>query len=199
MVIVLPLLFILMLSINRHYLRIGQEVAVSGPIQLERPCQMIAVIPIEHLNILAEKALQVAYGLSQNVYILHIEEERSDRDFSAEWRLDVQPSIGRSGLPAPALVILKSPYRKVIAPILNYVWQLEAKNPKKSIAVLIPQLVESRWYYSFLHNRRAAILRTVLLLKGRNRIVIINVPWNLEIELPSRIAARRALRDRVRA
>jgi len=87
---------------------------------------MIAVVPIEHLNILAEKALQVAYGLSENVHILHIEEEHSDRDFSSEW-----------------------------------------------------QLVESRWYYSFLHNRRAAILRTVLLLKGRNRILIINVPWNL--------------------
>jgi hypothetical protein len=160
---------------------------------------MIAVVPIEHLNILAEKALQVAYGLSQNVHVLHIEEEHTDRDFSAEWRVDVQPSLDRSGLPAPEFVILKSPYRKVITPILNYVWHLEAENPKKSIAVLIPQLVESRWYYSFLHNRRAAILRTVLLLKGRNRILIINVPWNLEIELPSRIAARRALRDRVRA
>jgi hypothetical protein len=92
-----------------------------------------------------------------------------------------------------------SPYRKVITPILNYIWQLEAKNPKNSIAVLIPQLVESRWYYSFLHNRRAAIVRTVLLLKGRNRIVIVDVPWNLEKELPTKIADRRALRDRVRA
>ena len=198
-VIVLPLLFILMLLIKRHYSRIAREVAVSGPIQLERPCEMIAVVPIEHLNILAEKALQVAYGLSQNVHILHIEEEHSDRDFSSEWRVDVQPSLERSGLPAPALVILKSPYRKVITPILNYIWQLEGKNPKNSIAVLIPQLVESRWYYSFLHNRRAAILRTVLLLKGRNRIVIINVPWNLEKELPTKIGERRALRDRFRA
>jgi hypothetical protein len=198
-VIVLPLLFILMLLIKRHYSRIAREVAVSGPIQLERPCEMIAVVPIEHLNILAEKALQVAYGLSQNVHILHIEEEHSDRDFSSEWRVDVQPSLERSGLPAPALVILKSPYRKVITPILNYIWQLEGKNPKNSIAVLIPQLVESRWYYSFLHNRRAAILRTVLLLKGRNRIVIINVPWNLEKELPTKIGERRALRDPFRA
>jgi len=198
-VIVLPLLFILMLLIKRHYSRIAREVAVSGPIQLERPCEMIAVVPIEHLNILAEKALQVAYGLSQNVHILHIEEEHSDRDFSSEWRVDVQPSLERSGLPAPALVILKSPYRKVITPILNYIWQLEGENPKNSIAVLIPQLVESRWYYSFLHNRRAAILRTVLLLKGRNRIVIINVPWNLEKELPTKIGERRALRDRFRA
>ena len=110
----------------------------------------------------------------------------------------ITPTLDRSGLPAPELVILKSPYRKVITPILNYIWQLEAKNPKNTIAVLIPQLVESRWYYSFLHNRRAAILRTVLLLKGRNRIVIINVPWNLEKELPSEIAERRAVRDRVR-
>jgi hypothetical protein len=198
-VIVLPFLFILMLLINRHYSRIAREIAVSGPIQLERPCEMIAVVPIEHLNMLAEKALQVAYGLSKNVHILHIEEEHSDRDFSTEWRVDVQPSLERSGLPAPALVILKSPYRKVITPILNYIWQLEGTNPKNSIAVLIPQLVESRWYYSFLHNRRAAILRTVLLLKGRNRIVIVNVPWNLEKELPTKISDRRALRDRFRA
>jgi hypothetical protein len=61
------------LSINRHYSRIAREVAVSGPIQLERPCEMIAVVATEHLNILAEKALQVAYGLSENVHILHIE------------------------------------------------------------------------------------------------------------------------------
>ena len=81
-VIVLPLLFILMLSINRHYSRIAREVAVSGPIRLEQPREMIAVVPIDHLNILAEKALQVAYGLSQNIHVLHIQEEHSDRDFS---------------------------------------------------------------------------------------------------------------------
>jgi hypothetical protein len=62
-----------------------------------------------------------------------------------------------------------------------------------------PQLVESRWYYTLLHNRRAAILKTVLLPKGRNRIVIVNVPWNLEKELPSKVADRKELRDWFRA
>ena len=198
-VIVVPLLFVLMLSINRHYMRIGREVAVSGPIRLERPIKMIAVVPIDYLNVLAEKALQIAYGLSQDIHIVHVQEEHSDRDFSTEWRLDVQPSIDRVGLPEPNLVILKSPYRKVITPILNYIWQLEGKNPKNTIAVLIPQLIESRWYYSLLHNRRAAILKTVLLLKGRNRILIVNVPWNLEKELPGKVADRKELRDRFRA
>jgi amino acid transporter len=198
-VIVMPLLFILMLSIHRHYSRIAKEVAVSGPVRLERPREMIAVVPIDYLNILAEKALQVAYGLSQNIHVLHIQEEHTDRDFSSEWHLDVQPSIDRAGLTEPNLVILKSPYRKVITPILNYIWQLEGKNPDKVIAVLVPQLIESRWYYSFLHNRRADILKTVLLLKGRNRILIVNVPWNLEKELPAKVADRKELRDRFRA
>jgi amino acid transporter len=198
-VIVLPMLFILMLAISRHYARIGREVAVSGPVRLERPREMIAVVPIDHLNVLAERALQVAYGLSQNIHVLHIQEEQSDRDFSSEWRLDVQPSIDRTGLWGPKLVILKSPYRKVITPILNYIWKLEGENPENVIAVLVPELVESRWYYSFLHNRRAAILKTVLLLKGRNRILIVNVPWNLEKEFPTKVADRRELRDRFRA
>ncbi len=198
-VIVVPLLFVLMLSINRHYVRIGREVAVSGPIRLEQPIKMIAVVPIDYLNVLAEKALQIAYGLSQDIHIVHVQEEHSDRDFSTEWRLDVQPSIDRVGLPEPNLVILKSPYRKVITPILNYIWQLEGKNPENVIAVLVPQLIESRWYYSLLHNRRADILKTVLLLKGRNRILIVNVPWNLEKELPDKVAARNELRDRFRA
>ena len=187
-VIVVPLLFVLMLSINRHYMRIGREVAVSGPIRLEQPIKMIAVVPIDYLNVLAEKALQIAYGLSQDIHIVHVQEEHSDRDFSSEWRLDVQPSIDRVGLPEPNLVILKSPYRKVITPILNYIWQLEGENPENEIAVLVPQLIESRWYYSLLHNRRADILKTVLLLKGRNRILIVNVPWNLEKELPAKVA-----------
>jgi hypothetical protein len=93
---------------------------------------------------------------------------------------------------------LKSPYRKVITPILNYIWQLEGKYQNDVIAVLVPQLIESRWYYSMMHNRRADILKTVLLLKGRNRIVIVNVPWNLEKELPTKVAERKELRDRFR-
>src|SRR3984893_9548972 len=197
-VIVMPLLFILMLSIHRHYARIAREVAVSGPIRLEPPGKMIAVIPIDYLNVLAEKALQTAYGLSKDIHVVHIQEEQSDRDFSSEWRANVQPSIEQAGFPEHNLVILKSRYRKVITPILNYIWQLEGKNPDNVIAVLVPQLIESRWYYSLMHNRRADILKTVLLLKGRNRLLIVNVPWNLEKDLPEKIAERKELRDRFR-
>ena len=54
---------------------------------------------------------------------------------------------------------------------------LERKNPDRQIAVMIPELVERRWYYYFLHNQRAAVLKTLLYVRGSERIIVINVPW----------------------
>ena len=178
--LVLPGLYLFMLLIHRHYTKIGAELALTGPIEVVKPRPMIAVIPIMNLNVLAQKALQIAYSLADEISVVHIEREDSQRDFQSEWDKNVTPAIVQAKLPEPNLVILQSPYRHVVAPTLDYIWQLERDNPDRSIAVLLPQLIESHWYYSFLHNQRAAILRTVLLMKGMNRIVIVNVPWHIQ-------------------
>jgi amino acid transporter len=178
--LVLPGLYLFMLMIHRHYEKIGEELALTGPIKLKQPRPMIAVIPIMNLNSLAEKALQIAYSLSEEVSVVHIERENSQRDFRQEWEEQIQPAISRANLPLPHLEVIESPYRHVVAPTMDYIWRLERDNPDRTIAVLIPQLIESHWYYSFLHNQRAAILRTVLLMKGMNRIVIVNVPWHIQ-------------------
>ena len=178
--LVLPSLYLFMLLIHRHYTKVGEELTLTGPIKLKRPRPMMAVIPIMTLNSLAEKALQIAYSLSEEVSVVHIERENSQRDFCEEWDKQIQPALSRVNLPLPHLEVVQSPYRQIVAPTLEYIWRLERDNPDRTIAVLIPQLIESHWYYSFLHNQRAAILRTVLLLKGMNRIVIVNVPWHIQ-------------------
>jgi hypothetical protein len=53
------------------------------------------------------------------------------------------------------------------------------QNPGREIAVIIPELVERRWYHNFLHNQRAVWLKAALVRKGTPRIAIINVPWYL--------------------
>jgi amino acid transporter len=184
--IVLPLLFLFMQAIERHYRRVAAEVAISGPISLREPNPLIAVVPLDHLNTVAARALQAAFTVAAKVHVVHVEHEDGDQDFASDWNKYVKPSIDQTGLPAPEVAVLKSPYRKVVAPTLDYIWNLERENPESSIVVLIPQLVESHWYYSFLHNRRAAVLRTVLLLKGRNRILIMDVPWHLSSQLQTR-------------
>ena len=184
--IVLPLLFLIMQAIEWHYRDVSEEIAISGPISLREPSPLIAVVPLDHLNSVSARALQTAFAVTKKVHVVHVEHEDSEEDFAGDWDKYVKPAIKQSRLPAPEVVVLKSPYRKVVAPTLDYIWNLERENPDNSIVVLIPQLVESHWYYSFLHNQRAAILRTVLLLKGRNRILIMDVPWHLNCQLKVR-------------
>jgi amino acid transporter len=179
-VIVIPALFFLMCRIKRHYLDVAEEIATTGPIRLEPPKEIIVVLLVDHLNSVTQKGLQVAYGLSRKVHVVHVQREGSDQDFLREWNQGAKQSIEQLGLPVPELVILQSPYRRLVAPTLDYLWKLERENSESSIAVLIPQLIESHWYYSFLHNQKAAIFRSILLLKARDRMVIVNVPWNLE-------------------
>ena len=50
----------------------------------------------------------------------------------------------------------------------------------RQLAVLIPELVERHWYYYFLHNQRAAVLKALLYVRGSERIAVVNVPWYIE-------------------
>ena len=92
----------------------------------------------------------------------------------------MERAIAKRGLRPPQLVFLKSPYRKVIAPILNYVECICSKVSDSPVAVLIPELVESHWYYNFLHNQRAAVLKALLLRKADLKVVVVSVPWRLK-------------------
>lgn len=178
--LVIPILYLFMLAIHRHYKMVSGQLALNRSIELDPVQRIIAVVPLFNITSLAQRALQIAYSLSEEIKIIHIEREDGPQSFQSEWKRNVLPALNRAQLPQPELITLKSPYRQVVMPILSQIWRLEKDNPDQTIAVLIPQLVESHWYYSFLHNHHGTILRTLLLMKGRNRIVVINVPWHIE-------------------
>jgi amino acid transporter len=178
--IVMPGLYLLMRSVRKHYDKIAREVSISRDFTLQGPTETIAVVPMEKPNALTQRALQTAHGLSRRIQVLHIKQENGQCDFLSEWNQNVHASVEQAGLPEPEMVILESPFRKVVSPILDHIWKLERENPGKTIIVLIPQLVEAHWYYRFLHNHRETILRTELLSKGESRIVVVNVPWKIE-------------------
>jgi hypothetical protein len=198
-VVVIPALYLLMYSISHHYAEIAAQLATRDRFGLQPPQELIAVVPVDTPNALAQRALQTAYGLSRRVHVVHVRAENDERDFGFEWKRRVQGSIELAGLPEPELVILESPYRKVISPILDYISKLERENPDGTVAVLIPQLIETRWHYSFLHNQRATILRSTLLLRSENRVLIVNVPWKIaerrEKTKPPACIAHKSFRD----
>ncbi len=137
-------------------------------------------MPILEWNSIAQKALRFAMALSREIEVLHVESEHSTNSLKRLWSVQVEQPARQAGQAIPRLTVLKSPFRFVVQPILDHVLETERKNPDRTIAVLLPELVEHRWYQYFLHNQRARILAARLLLGGAHRIVIINVPWYLD-------------------
>jgi hypothetical protein len=78
----------------------------------------------------------------------------------------------------PRLEFLSAPYRRIHAPFLKLIEDLERKNADRTIAVLIPELVKRHWWEHLLSAGRAARLRTAVLEYGGSRVVTIGVPWS---------------------
>lgn len=179
-VLLIPAMIALMFSIRRHYTKVQKEIADPGPIDLTQMGAPIVVMPATSWNKIACEALQFAVNLSSEVHVLHVDSGEEEQNARKQWLECVERPMKKAGLPVPQMTVLKSPYRFVISPIVDYVLDLEKKNPGRQIAVIIPELVQKHWYQYFLHNQRATWLKAALLMKGNQRIVVINAPWYLK-------------------
>lgn len=178
--ILIPALMTLMIAIRRHYHRVACEVSTTSNIEVDDLRPPIVVVPIEEWNNVAKKALRFAMTISDEVRALHIDSGEETDQLQKRWEELAAEPARESGKPAPELVVVKSPYRFVVGPIVKYVAELERKNDTRHIAVVISELVERRWYHYLLHNQRAQVLTAMLMFGGQRRTAVINVPWYLK-------------------
>ena len=71
-----------------------------------------------------------------------------------------------AGKCVPKLEILQSPYRYVLHPMVDYVLKVEKESEIRKVCVLVPELVVRHWWEDLLHNRRADLLKVILLMRG---------------------------------
>jgi amino acid transporter len=178
-VLLIPAIMMAMSAIRKHYRLVEAEVAHSAPMDLNDMRAPLVVVPILFWNRVAQKALRFALTLSSEVQAVHINCEKDEENVRHAWSHYVAGPAKQAGRAAPRLVVLPSPYRFVITPIVDYILKLERSNPDRQIAVLIPELVERHWYHYFLHNQRAELLRALLLAKGSQQLILVNVPWHI--------------------
>jgi amino acid transporter len=173
-VLLLPAALIFMARVRTHYERVLKELALpgaaAGPHELGPP---IAIVPVDCWNAATEKALRFAMTLSPDVEAVHVSCDADEN--RPAWLTELPPEARM-----PKMVTLPSPYRLVVHPIVDYVLQVEKKNPERTVAVVIATMVERHWYHYFLHNQRGQMLTALLLLGGDERINIVNVPWHLK-------------------
>jgi amino acid transporter len=173
----MPGLLIAMKSVRRHYIRFERETEYPMPLTTRDLRPPIVVVPIDKWNKVSQKALRMALTMSSEIVAVHIETGEEEDNLAGHWEAYVLDPVRSAGFPEPRLVILNSPYRFVITPIVDFVLRLEAENPGREVAVLVPELVQRKWYQYLMHNQRGELLSALLLFKGNRRISIVNVPW----------------------
>jgi amino acid transporter len=179
-VIFIPLLILLFRTVRRHYHMVSVATSCAAPaVPATDAARPIVVVPVEHWSQLSKQALEFASQLSPEIIAVHVEPGDHSKFLHMDWERYVEQPFAAAGDEPPKLVVLPSPYRFVIVPIVQYIRDLSEKYPNRKIVVVIPQLVEDRWYEYFLHNQRARLLEWALLVRGNQRIFTVSAPYYL--------------------
>ena len=178
--LLIPLMILLMVMVRRHYTRVAVLTTDNEPLNTACLSPLFAILPIDSWNQITDMGLRFAMSLSHEVQVVHIEVGEEKDCITHVWQRNVVDPLKAAGLPVPELVILRSPYRTVITPLVDHVLRMENKHKDRQIAVVVPELVVRHWWENLLHNQRAQVLKFLLLVKGNQRIVVLNIPWYLD-------------------
>jgi amino acid transporter len=167
--IMIPLLVGLMWSIHVHYRRLERAVAVRAPRSLARPARPpLVIVPIARLDQPSLEALTFARSIATDALAVHI---TNDAEAAAELR-ERWLELGGGA----ELVIVESPYRALIGPLLRYLDALQRQDPDRRLLVVLSEVVPRHWWDNFLHNQTA--LRLKLRLFFRRNTIVADVPYH---------------------
>ena len=177
--LLVPTLIVIMMVIKRHYTRVRREMKDMTPLSLANLQEPLVVIPMARWDRISEKALRFGLLLSKELKVVHVHSDDEPAGLEEEWEEKVLTPIRKENLSEPELVTIPSNYRFIVNPLMDYILELEEANPGRKVTVLLPELVVRHWWENALHNQRVQLLKLLLLLKGNQRIVVVNIPWYL--------------------
>ena len=178
--LLVAIMIVFMHMVKRHYVRVDREVYLDRPIQPAQVQEPIVVVPIDRWSRITEKALSFALSMSNDIHCLHVQIADEPDDICKDFDRFIAEPLRAAGKCVPKLEILHSPYRYVLQPMVDYILKAEKDSEVRKVCVLVPELVVLHWWENLLHNRRADLLKAILLIRGTRRIIVINIPWYLE-------------------
>ena len=168
--VLIPVLIAVMWGISRHYREVGDALTLDRTdLPLPRLAVPHVVVPIARLDRSALAALAFARSISLDVTALHVTDDAvAGEHMRRRW------AAREDGIP---LVIIESPYRSLIPPLLAYLDERERQDPDRAITVVLAEFVPRRFWDYLLHNQTA--LRLKLRLFFRPNTVVVDVPYHL--------------------
>ncbi|NOT06395.1 MAG: APC family permease [Anaerolineales bacterium] len=175
-IVVIPLLVVMFLRIRKHYQNLSEQLSMHGLPPTLRPfTQLRVVIPVSGVHRGVVDAVRYALAISNDVTGVYVELSPGDsHEMKEKWN-HFWPDI--------PLVVVPSPYRSVIQPLLEFLDKTDVDhNDGQQATVVLPEFVPAHWWQTILHNQTAWMLKAALLYHRRNlryQRVIIDVPYYL--------------------
>lgn len=176
-ILLIPALVGVFRTVKSHYREVARELTLRGAEpQVLAPQSLRVVLPISGVHRGVLEALRYALSISERVTAVYVEinpgEAERVRQAWAQWG---------QGVP---LIVLPSPYRSVVGPILEYLDQTDREHDDGQLAtIILPEFVPARWWHNLLHNQTAWLLKLALLYRRRRMgkvRAIIDVPLYLQ-------------------
>ena len=179
-ILLIPILAWLFYAIHQHYRSVAKQLSLDGLTPekwsgLASRSRHKVIVPVSGVHRGTLAALRFARTMSKDVTAVAINLEpavtgRLQEKWSA-WGQDIR------------LVVLESPYRSLIRPLLAFLDETDSRDPERGVAVVVlPEFVTARWWQDLLHNQTARLIKRTLLYRrgvtGKDR-VIIEVPFHL--------------------
>jgi len=169
-ILLIPALVLGLVGIRRHYDDVARQLSLDG-LEAEEPPPathlVLVLVGDVHRGVLG--AIRYARAISSTARAVYVETDRE-----ATRRLEDRWVTWASGVP---LVVLRSPYRSVVGPFLEYLDRLQQQAPDMLITIVLPEFLPARWWQQLLHNQTALLIKGALLF--RRGVIVTDVPYHL--------------------
>jgi amino acid transporter len=176
-VLLIPIIVITFLRVRLHYQEVGRQLSLRGlPPDIKPLPPLRLVIPVSGVHRGIIEAMDFALSISKDVTAVYIElDPGAGEQVFKEWEC---------WWPDVPLVILPSPYRSIIRPLLDFLDEDDRKHNDGTLAaVVLPEFIPARWWQALLHNQTSLMIKTALLYRRRTQgfqRIIIDVPYHLK-------------------
>jgi amino acid transporter len=168
-IFLIPLLIVMFRKIRWHYRMADWQLSLSMYDRPKTSPPNVWVMPMSGVNRAVVVALDYARQRCNDLRAVYV-------DMDPDETLKVKGEWEKWGADIP-LIILPSPYRTFLGPLLQYIESVRQEHPGGWVTVVLPEVVPAKWWQNLLHNQRALLIKAALLFKFR--VIVIDVPYHL--------------------
>jgi amino acid transporter len=168
-VLLIPSLVVIFLTVHRHYDTVAAQLSLEG-MAPPPPMDGTILVLVGDLHRGVVQALRYAQSLSPTAKAVYVETDpERTRRLEERW--------GKWGMGTP-LVVLNSPYRSLLGPLMEYIDQLQRQRGEHHVVtIVLPEFIPAKWWQQLLHNQTALLIKGQLLF--RKNVVVTDVPYHL--------------------